>query len=1594
MEDSLVKESDFGVSKNNRIIDDQGVCRGSRKGMSGVGDDVKKRKSGGDFGWSEIEPEVKRSRNGVGDEGTGNSDGHYVEVGQKLNGSFGFSLSFDSDGNDVRVPRKQQRSGGIKNRVKKQLSGSSSSVDQIAELNSDFKNGTSDRISLSRNGKKCDEVNGGDGSSRKGRSYGKKRKCVESDSVEDEEKAKPAVDQGRCINKYSQGDEENLEQNAARMLSSRFDPRCTASSRGKTVSSHYGGESGSHTGNLQGGSGCPSADNDSRSLRPRYDYKGKGCPRKRRHFYEIVYREKDARWFLKKRIKVFWPLDERWYQGLVNDYDEEKKLHHVNYDDRDKEWISLQNERFMLLLLRSELADVGKPLHSGTDDKLVHKIGKDLKMNEVETNSEIHVDSKPIVSWLARSSSQAKSSSGLKKHKRSLSSPTEFPQSSRNIGDAHRNTNTCLEEKETREVCFNKSADRLADEANGRASMLDQFTNIKENGSPIVYFRRRFRKKTTLSLEAVSNFSSSCIPIVSNEQRSLLSVFDNFQILDEKYVCSHGLALDKLMWSMGSDGLLKLNPTFVPFKEFITLLSLSLRPPLDFSIVGYETFCFLRYLLLQESGSIVPTWPYVYLEMLFVDNEVGSRFFVIEGCLKQAVAFISLVLSVFCEPDQPRESVDWRIPVTTVRFKLSCIQDLRKQHVFSFYTYSKLNHSRWLYLDSKFQKRCSFNKKIPLTECTLENIKVLEGRHKHLTSDICESSFQGKKSFNNIVPFGLSKAGNRYVRQSLDNDARHPILPFALSFSTAPPLFHHLHLNLMMKSSVASVRLRECNPACSLENQRNTGKSTTYNQVAEQCSVKVAPKSTSGNLLSHKLCFGCIPCFKPQLETNSSTAGMNCDRMISSLHFQNLNSERTDTDVMGESQNSECYDMESERIFTKTKMLTSFNQAPAMNSGDSNNHCLHSMSVKNPAIDLAKSYVNCEWPGVQRAASYISDGVVFSPDTSGPRSLGTSKKRNLSSLPLEETSPVLHGGRTNDINSVSSNGLRKARTQVHYALPFGDFEFSSKHKPINSNGHSFKRLRGGSENRTPNGFKGSLRNLELLACDANVLITQGDRGWREPGGRVVLELAYRNEWRLAVKFYGSTKYSHKVDHVFLPGSTNRHTHAMMWKGGKDWALEFPDRSQWMLFKDMHAECYNRNVQVSSVKNIPIPGVRLVEEFEDYTTNHLFTRSSSRYIRQIETDIDMAMNPLKNFYDMDSEDELWILRNNESFQNQDSDIVITDETFEKTIDMLEKFAYAQRCDQFTVDEIEKVMVGVGPAEMIRAIYQYWQNKRKRLGMPLIRHLQPPTWERYQQKVQEWNQIMSKSNTITSCGGKRKAPPVEKPIMFAFCLKPRGLEVPNKVSKHRSQRKYRISGHAVVGDQDRVHTPGRRFNSFAVRDEKAIYLDISPENSDNFSMLQTSTKNYLSSDAGSPEYVSLDNDASDVDYYPKPCKHRSKKIGALTPLGSLCVRPSYNQRTPGKRNGVQQQNMYIPDRSSQKHYQMYVFPRHEIMELGVQDLDEYGVRKASGAAKRASIIAMLKRNKAQELLSRADFAMQVAVSAIMDADAVKASYGRSN
>ncbi|KAL1833170.1 hypothetical protein ACET3Z_002821 [Daucus carota] len=1477
-------------------------------------------------------------------------------------------------------------------------------VDQTAMLNTDFKDCATALPSTPQHAKKrrkkviTDEGKVADASSKKEQRHGKKRKGLPLDSLEFADNAQPAVGHTESTSEDSTDNEENLEKNAAMMLSSRFDPRCTGPScKSKSSLSHSGGDTGSHAENMQASSDCPSPDTASRLLRPRYNHKEKGRPRKRRHFYEVVYMDKDPRWFLNKRIKVFWPLDERWYHGLVNDYDEEKKLHHVKYDDKDKEWISLQNERFMLLLLRSEVTDAGKPLPSCAEDKIIDETRKDLSMSVKDTNALSHLESEPIISWLA-GSNRAKSLTGVKKQKTFHPSPSDSSPSSKNVTNAQRNSNVCLLEKQTSGVRYSDSVDRLAVEADGGEVMSKHRTSSKENGLPTVYFRRRFHKKKDAFISmSVNNNVQRNLPT----EDGLLTVADRFSTSDKENVLLDSVNPSKMMLLIGSDGMSKLNLALIPFKKFVSQVRLPVRFLLDFPF-GSEMSRYFRLSLLQQYGAIVSTWPTVYFEMLFVDNEVGLRFFLLEGCLKQAVAFLFIVLSMFFDTKKPRESVDLQIPVTSIRFKLSCTQDLRKQHIFSFYSFSKLKHSSWLHLDSILQKKCLFFKKLPLPECTLENIQAFESGSKqiHINSVSWQSSFQGtrRKSFQDIIPIGLSKTGKENRSQPPCCNVMHGILPLALSFSAAPLVFRSLHLSLLMKSSIACVRLRECTLACSLDHGENTSKSTTNDcAVAKHGSeiFPVVPESTPGIFLLDEGHSGCLSHTKGQIETHPLTGSMNCGITMSSLHYKDKGSDADgtfncsndggciSTNVIAHSLNRESHNPEPERLLT-LKNRMSYKDPGSGISRESDSLNLDSMRVEIPEIDSAKSSILGKSPGVSRVSDYISatsDGIITSPNTFSPTNFWTPNTRNLNSSPLGEISPAWHGERINVVHSGFGTGPRKPRTQVHYAMPFAGSEFSPRHKPLNQNGHPFRRVRRASEKRTYDDTKGSQRNLELLACDSNVLITLGDRCWREYGARVTLEVADQNEWRLAVKFSGSTRYSHKVLHVFQPGSTNRYTHAMMWKGGKDWALEFPDRGQWMLFKEMHEECYNRNIRAASVKNIPIPGVHLVEECEANMEKLPFTRSP-RYFRQIEDDIDMAMNPSKILYDMDSEDEQWI-----DFQTQETcHVAITDDLFEKTMDTLEKVAYAQRRDDFTVAELEKLMVGVVPSEVINAIYQHWQQKRKKTGYPLIRQLQPPSWERYQQKLQEWNQLVSKANTAAARGGKvKKPPPVEKPAMFAFCLKPRGLEVPNKGSKHRSQKKIHIA-HAIIGDQDSGHTFGRRSNSFAFRDEKATYPDYSPENSDT----SPSMRIYSPSDVCSHEYVSPNNGAPDYDNHPKLYKNKSKKIGAIMPRSNLHASPSYNHRTPGKRNGVQRRDIEFPDRPTQMHYQSEVYPGTGNMQFGVRDLDELGVREASNAAKRVSHFARFKREKAQRLLYRADLARSRAASAIITAEALKTSY----
>lgn len=94
--------------------------------------------------------------------------------------------------------------------------------------------------------------------------------------------------------------------------------------------------------------------NNGRNLRPKNQY-GVSFVKRRRRFYEVFSGDIDPYWVVKQRIQIFWPLDEKWYLGVVKAYDLKSKRHHIKYDDHDEEWVDLQRERFKLLLYPTEI---------------------------------------------------------------------------------------------------------------------------------------------------------------------------------------------------------------------------------------------------------------------------------------------------------------------------------------------------------------------------------------------------------------------------------------------------------------------------------------------------------------------------------------------------------------------------------------------------------------------------------------------------------------------------------------------------------------------------------------------------------------------------------------------------------------------------------------------------------------------------------------------------------------------------------------------------------------------------------------------------------------------------------------------------------------------------------------------------------------------------------------------------------------------------------------------------------------------------------------------------------------------------------------
>ncbi|XP_073129474.1 uncharacterized protein [Henckelia pumila] len=1329
-------------------------------------------------------------------------------------------------------------------------------------------------------------VDNGDISSKKQRGNSRKKKDSIAGRVGGKasvKKSEPSVGSSKSDSQFvsfqdDDDDEENLEQNAARMLSSRFDPSCTGfpSKKESSVSRPADGFSfpvspGQDSFTLQdnsvGAMESASVDGKSRALRPRSEDKGKGMPRKRRHFYDIIPNNLDACWFINRRIKVFWPLDESWYYGLVNDYHPECKLHHIKYDDRDEEWVDLHEEKFKVLLLPSEVPGKQKSRKNSEGNKNVHK-GKSVPPLNDDSSMENNLDSEPISSWLARSLPKSSKRQKTSQVHPPLGSPFSsektdesnskladskgvndgpecdsasadntlgggsFSRSQMNVGslicEKTDSNGEFSGSKRTRNEpdCMSTSADKISVDGSLGQCLIGT-TSSSQN---VVYVRRKYdmrcKKGSSLCTAVKSHGSSPGTVTVDPVMVTLPAV--------KKESCTGYVDSDRKLRLVEVHGELGIDVVPVMLQEIRVQICLPLLPFL-YSL-GTQDIRLLHNILMLHYGSVVAASPAVVLEMLFVDSNLGLRFLLFEGYLKQALAFVFLILIACGEQDEQLNG-DMLLPVTSVRFKLFRVQDVNKKHTLASYSFSGLQLSKWLYLDSKLMQHCRLVKKLPVSECSHDDIKQLE-----------------------------------------------------------------------------CVNFQQCNPQLGLEISSLETLETE------------APASWD------------LPSCEQELGTDA--LGRNIVEKVYSSD-NHLKAPSPPTSVISSAPDSR-FDNRSAGVLVDIPCFDQTDMASRQNSG-----------------------VVCN----------VSDASVLRANPIGSMRSWQHGRNSSMSSPLGDLSPLWPDGKTNFIHNGFSNGPKRPRTQVQYTLPSSGYDLNSKQKMQNSKTLPCKRIRRASQKRIPDDSKGSQKYLELLECGANVLVTQGDKGWRESGALIFLEVADHNEWRLAVKFSGITKYSYKVTHILQPGSTNRFSHAMMWRGGNDWVLEFPDRSQWALFKEMHEECYNRNIRAASVKQIPIPGVWLVEERNDCGTEVPFVRNHMKYFRQVQTDVEMAMDPSRVLYDLDSEDEQWLEVTKKCTDKHLSE-EISDEFMEKIIDMLEKGAYIQCRDNFTDAEIEELVMGIGYLEAAKVVYEYWRQKRDRKGMPLIRHLQPPLWGQYQHQLKEWEITVARGNASFPVSH------LEKPPMFAFCLKPRGLDVPNKGSKQRSHRKFSVSGHhhATSGDQDSLHTFGRRLNGPAFGDEKALYSNTVHESSDISPTLQASTRLWSPRDA----FFSLSTNVPEWNRNLKVYKHNPTNLS----LNNQQMM-SYSQRTIGNRNGTHQWNMELPEFSGQKHNFFDGTHRQGVELLKGSDLHELRLRDASRAAQNAHKMAKLKRENAHRLFSKAEFAIHKAVIALMTAEAIRAA-----
>lgn len=217
---------------------------------------------------------------------------------------------------------------------------------------------------------------------------------------------------------------------------------------------------------------------------------------------------------------------------------------------------------------------------------------------------------------------------------------------------------------------------------------------------------------------------------------------------------------------------------------------------------------------------------------------------------------------------------------------------------------------------------------------------------------------------------------------------------------------------------------------------------------------------------------------------------------------------------------------------------------------------------------------------------------------------------------------------------------------------------------------------------------------------------------------MLLELSSSGEWLLLVKKNGLTKFTLKAENNMGWHCSNLFTNATVWNVDGWWKLEFPSRKDWAIFKDLYKECLDRNIQ-PSVRAIPVP-VPGACEVPGYCAacSVPFIRPDS-YISINGDEISRAMDKRSAIYDMDSDDDYWLNKlNNTDCSACEIHEHVSEDNFELMIGAFEKVFYSNPLwSSISEKAAFDLCQGLGRKEAVEAVYGYWMKKRKKRKRPL-------------------------------------------------------------------------------------------------------------------------------------------------------------------------------------------------------------------------------------------------------------------------------------